>query len=117
MSGREARRMLYAPQRGHLCSRYASIAQALASSLPQWRQRISVSCSCFMVCNHVAPHDITAYTDDVSRRDFRQGGYSADRGSFFLSVGPWRACQARAPATCQSSFSPGAALTAFFFSL
>ena len=113
MSGREARRMLYAPQRGHLCSRYASIAQALASSLPQWRQRISVSCSCFMVCNHVAPHDITAYTDDVSRRDFRQGGYSADRGSFFLSVGPWRACQARrwgrccAPATVKSCPAAG----------
>ena len=34
------------------------------------------------------------------------GGYSAGRGSSFLSVGPWRACQARrwgrcnAPATC-----------------
>ena len=98
--------MLYAPQQEHLCSRYTSIAQALASSLPQWRQRISVSCSCFMVCNSVAPHDITAYADKVSRRDFRQGGYSADRGSFFLSVGPWSGAntpgrwgRCRAPAT------------------
>lgn len=36
------------------------------------------------------------------------GGYSAGRGLLFLSVGPWRACQARrwgrcnAPATCHS---------------
>lgn len=71
MSGHEARRMLYAPQRGHLCSSDASTIQPLASSLPQWRQRISVSCSCFMVCNPVAPHAITAYADEASHRDIR----------------------------------------------
>lgn len=55
------------------------------------------------------PNENLSIVPLVSSRDDTTGGYSADRGSSFLSVGPWWAClcppvgASLAPATCQAS--------------
>lgn len=61
------------------------------------------------------PNENLSIVPLVSSRDDTTGGYSADRGSSFLSVGPWWAClcppvgACRAPATVRPTLRERAA--------
>ena len=121
-SGRVARRMVYAPQRGHLNSIWATSARPLASSLPQWRQRISVMVSIsngYGLRPGVCPDRLLrARPEHNSRRILRKRPFSACgavvRRSFAAPVGAWPRprlcriipCHATSPHTGQHQRGP-----------
>lgn len=117
-----ARRMVKAPQRGHLNS--MTLACPLARSLPHWQHLISSRTSFRIVVKSVAPPGKSVYRafclarDDTDRRILRKRLFSVCgavvRRLYAAPVG-----ERQLPRLCQIqlSFRPGAALTALFFSL